>query len=373
MKIAVVHDWLVSYAGAERVLEEILKLYPQAELYSLIDFIPEGERAFLLNKRVKTSLLQHFPFAKERYRQYLPLMPLAIYLLDLRGYEVVLSSSHAVAKGVRTGKRSLHICYCHTPMRYAWDLREHYLKVSGLSSGLKGILAKLVLEFMRKWDYRTSQRVHYFIANSKYIAERIKRAYGRDSYVIYPPVDVERFRLRVKKEDFYLTVSRLVPYKRVDLIVSAFAEMPDKRLVVIGDGPEIKKLLALAKGNVEFLGSQPSAVVEEYMAKAKAFIFAAEEDFGIAPVEAQACGTPVIAYGKGGVLETVIENKTGIFFWEQRVESLIEAVKSFEKRENAFDCLEIRKNAERFSKDRFRREYKAFVEAKVEEFFSKRK
>ncbi len=362
LKIAVVHDWLTVYAGAERVLEQIIQLYPETDLYSLIDFLPEDKRAFILNKKVNTSFIQRLPLAKKKYRSFLPLMPLAIEQFDLSEYHLIISSSYAVAKGVRTHSKQTHICYCHTPIRYAWDLQDQYLRESELDRGIKGILARFILQHIRKWDLKTSQRVDYFIANSKYIAERIKRIYERDSAVIYPPVSVEKFEICTKKEDFYITVSRMVPYKKIDLIVETFTVMSDKKLIVIGDGPDFAKIETKAGRNIELLGHQPFEVVRDYMRRARAFVFAAEEDFGIAPVEAQACGKPVIAYGRGGALETVLENKTGIFFKEQTVESLIEAVNVFEKDEDRFDCNEIRKNAERFSKERFKREFREFVE-----------
>ncbi len=365
MKIAIVHDWLVIYAGGERVLEQILLLYPDADIYSLIDFLPHDERSFILNKKVNTSFIQHLPFAKKRYREYLLLMPLAIEQFDLSEYDLIISSSHAVAKGVLTNSNQLHICYCHTPIRYAWDLYHQYLKETGLSKGLKGLIAKLILHYIRLWDFTTVHRVDYFIANSQYISGRIKRIYGRDPTVIYPPVDIENFRLWTKKEDFYLTASRMVPYKKIDLIVEAFSKMPEKRLVVIGDGPDFKKIKSKAAKNIELPGYQPVNALKDYMQRAKAFVFAAEEDFGITPLEAQACGTPVIAYGKGGVLETVMENKTGLFFKEQTVESLTQTIKEFEKRLDKFDYNEIRRNAERFGTERFKEEFKGFVDSKI--------
>lgn len=362
MKIAIIHDWLVIYAGAEKVLEQILLLYPEADLYSLVDFLPKDGRNFILNKEVHTSFIQKLPFAKKKYRNYLPLMPLAIEQFDLSNYDLIISSSYAIAKGVLTNSHQLHICYCHTPIRYAWGLYHQYLKESGLDKGLKGRIAKLILHYIRMWDTTTSNRVDHFAASSKHIAKRIKRVYGRDTTVIYPPVDVDNFQLHATKEDFYLTASRMVPYKKIGIIVEAFSKMSDKRLVVIGDGPTFKNVKKMAKKNIELLGYQKDDVLKEYLQKARTFICAAEEDFGILPVEAQACGTPVIAYGRGGVLETIVENKTGIFFKEQSVESLMDAVGDFEKNQNKFDPYEIRKNAERFNKERFKREFKEFVE-----------
>jgi glycosyltransferase involved in cell wall biosynthesis len=366
MRVALVHDWFTVYAGAERVVEQILRVLPQADVYALVDFLKEEERGFLQGKRAQVSFIQRLPKAQQRYRTYLPLMPLAIEQFDLRGYDLVISSSHAVAKGVITGPDQLHICYCHSPIRYAWDLQHQYLKESGLERGMKSWIARALLHYLRLWDSRTANGVDLFIANSRYIARRILKVYRRQAEVIYPPVDVEAFTLRQDKEDFYLTASRMVPYKRIDLIVEAFSQMPDKRLVVIGDGPEMPKVRAKARPNVTLLGYQPFEVLRDYMQRAKAFVFAAEEDFGIAPVEAQACGTPVIAFGKGGAAETVVAGETGIFFQDQSVPSLIKAIEEFEKLR--FDPLRVRKNAERFSSERFRREFAALIEREWTKF-----
>lgn len=369
MKVAIVHDWLVTYAGAERVLEQLLNIFPEADLYSIVDFLPENNRNFIKNKKVTTSFIQKLPKAKTKYRNYLPLMPLAIEQFDLRGYDLIISSSHCVAKGVITGPDQKHICICYTPVRYAWDLQGQYLKESGLTKGLKGWLAKAILHYIRLWDLRTVNGVDEFIAISDYIKRRIWKTYRRESIVIYPPVDVERFEFCERKEDFYLTASRMVPYKKMDLIVEAFSKMSDKKLIVIGDGPDFKKIKAQAGKNVKLLGYQPFEVLKEHMQKAQAFIFAAEEDFGITPVEAQACGTPVIAYGKGGALETIIgidkENPTGVFFEEQTVESICEAVKKFEEVKNKIKPQICMVNAERFSNERFLEEIKQYMEEKV--------
>ena len=364
------HDWLVTYAGAERVLEQILHLYPQADLFSIIDFLPEGERKCILNKAVQTSFIQKLPFAKTKYRQYLSLMPLAVERFDLSAYDLIISSSSALIKGVITGPDQLHVSYTHSPVRYAWDLQHQYLKEANLDKGCKGLLATWLLQKIRLWDYRTPNGVDFFIANSHFIARRIWKVYRRESAVIYPPVDVEKFVLHEKKEDFYMTASRMVPYKKMDLIVDAFSSMPDKKLVVIGDGPDYNKIKSLARKNIALLGYLQTDALKEYMQKCKAFIFAAEEDFGIIPVEAQACGTPVIAYAKGGILDTVIENKTGLFFHEQTKESLIRTIQEFENKQDTFIPQEIRKNAERFSPARFKQEFKEFVDSKARDFRS---
>ena len=372
MKIAIVHEWFDSYAGSEKVLEQMLKVYPKADLFAVVDFLPQDERGFIQNKKVITTFIQGLPKAKNKFRKYLPLMPLAIEQLDLRKYDLVISNSHCVAKGVITGPNQLHISYVHSPIRYAWDLQQQYLEEANLQYGLKGWIAKIILHYMRLWDNRTANNVDYFISNSKYIAKRIQKCYRRTAEVIYPPVAVHDFTLCLQKEDYYLTASRMVPYKKIDLIVEAFSKMPDKKLVVIGDGPQFEKVKSKAKNfeNIVLLGYQPFEVLKEKMQKAKAFVFAAEEDFGIVPVEAQACGTPVIAYGKGGALETVInydkENPTGIFFKEQTADSIVNVVKIFEKNITLFKPENCRKNAERFSEARFRNEFKQFMENKIE-------
>src|SRR5918994_5775639 len=363
MKVAIVHDWLVTYAGAERVLEQMLAVYPDADLFSLIDFVPEQERAFLGGRPVRTSFLQRLPGVRRRYRSFLPLMPLAIEQFDLSAYDLVLSSSYAVAKGVLTGPDQLHVCMCYSPMRYAWDLQHQYLRETGLG-GVSGIAARWLLHRIRMWDYRTASGVDDFIAISHFIARRIWKVYRRESTVIYPPVDVDSFTPDGPREDFYVTASRMVPYKRMDLIVEAFATMPQRKLVVIGDGPEAGRVRSLGALNIEFLGQQPVDVLRDQLRRARAFVFAAEEDFGIAPLEAQACGTPVVAYGKGGALETVrgLEDAapSGIFFQEQTVRSLVDAVECFEREGGHIDPDACRRNAERFSAERFRNEFSAY-------------
>lgn len=365
MRVAIVHDWLVTYAGSERVLEQIVSLFPDADLFSLVDFLPQNGRGFILNKPVRTSFIQHLPLARRKYRQYLPIMPLAIEQFDLSRYDLVISSSHAVAKGVLTGPDQLHLSYVHSPMRYAWDLQHQYLTESGLEKELKGWLAKWMLHKMRLWDQRTGNGVDAFVANSKFIARRIWKIYRREAEVIYPPVNVNDFTMKETKEDYYLAASRMVPYKKAPLIVEAFNEMPEKKLIVIGDGPDFNRIKASAKKNITLLGYQPSTVLRDHMQNAKAFVFAAEEDFGITPLEAQACGTPVIAYGRGGVRETVqgleSERPTGVFFEEQSVEAILGAVTRFETEGKRITPLACRENAQRFSPERFRKEFSEFV------------
>ena len=360
MKTALVHDWLVTFGGAERVLEELWNLYP-SPIFTLMN----GE--ILPGKKVISSILQKMPGSLRFHRYFLPFFPWAIERFDLNEFEVILSNSHAVAKGVKKREDQLHICYCQTPMRYAWDLEQQYMENLGT---VQRWGAKAVLKYMREWDRSSSNRVDHFIANSAYIAKRIERIYGRKATVIHPPVATEQFYLSEKKDDFYLTVSRLVPYKKIELIVEAFASLPDRQLVVVGDGPEMGRIKAMATPNVKMMGHQSDETVSSLLSKARAFIFAAEEDFGIVPVEAQASGTPVIAFGKGGACETVISGKTGIFFEEQTVPSLIGAIEHFEILD--FDPVQIKAHAEMFNKERFRREFTTFVEQKWREFSENR-
>lgn len=364
MKTAIIHDWLVTFAGSEQVLAEIIACYPDADVFSVVDFLSDEDRAKLHNKRTTNTFIQHLPFARKKYRAYLPLMPLAIEQIDLSDYELVISSSHAVAKGVITGPDQLHICMCYTPMRYAWDLQHQYLYESGLSKGVKGLLAKWFLHKIRIWDVRTSNGVDEFIAISKYINRRIYKVYRRESKVIYPPVAVNDFPLVEHKEDYYFTASRMVPYKKMDMIVEAFSRMPDKNLVVIGDGPDFHKIKKISKGcsNIDLMGYQTFDVLRDKMSNAKAFVFSAEEDFGIIPVEAQACGTPVIAFGKGGALETIIDGETGVFFDRQDEESLIDAVNRFEIFAEGVSAKRCRLNAENFSSQIFRKSFTGHVE-----------
>ncbi|MGM7650999.1 glycosyltransferase family 4 protein [Serratia marcescens] len=366
--LGIVADWLVTYAGAERVIKEFVDLYPDSTLYSIVDFLSDNDRANFHNKRAITSFVQKLPMSKRKYQNYLPMMPFAIEQLDVSKHDVILSSSHAVAKGIITGPNQLHISYVHSPIRYAWDLQHQYLKESGLDSGLKGLLVRWLLHKIRLWDCRTANGVDHFIANSRFIARRIEKVYGRKADVIYPPVSVNNFDVCDTKDDFYLTASRMVPYKKIDLIVEAFSHMPDKKLVVIGDGSEMKKIRSKATMNIEIMGYQTNDVMKEHMQKAKAFVFAAEEDFGITPVEAQACGTPVIAYGRGGALETVVStahhSPTGVFFDKQDVSAVVEAVKTFESSANLFEPQNCRNNAIRFSDERFRREISSYINDK---------
>lgn len=362
MKTALVYDWLVTLAGGEKTLAAIAELYP-SPIYTLFHDKARMKGTPFEQTEIHPSFLQKMPFAKKGYRYYLPFFPLAIEQFNLSDYDLVISTSHAVAKGALTHAGQLHLCYCFTPIRYAWDLTHRYLEgVSGIKRGI----AKSTLHYLRNWDIAALNRVDHFASISNYIARRIEKVYGRKSTVIYPPVDTQLIKLKRDKEDFFVTVSRMVPYKNIDLIVEAFSHLPDQRLVVIGDGPEMSNVKKKAGKNVELLGYQSDPVVRDYLERAKGFLFAAEEDFGIVVVEAQAAGTPVIALGKGASLETVVENKTGIFFKEPTVAHLVNSVKDFLKLQ--FDPLYIRENATRFSKERFQREFKQFVDHHIEAF-----
>lgn len=363
---ALIYDRLDGYAGAERVLEQMIQLYPQSDVFASIDILTEADRAFLRGKEPFTTFAQRWPFVRKHHRHFLLLLMFAMEQLDLSKYEVVLSGSASIAKGVLTGPDQLHIAYVHSPMRYAWDLQHQYLREAGLERGAKGMLARWMLHKARMWDLRTANGVDYYIANSQYIARRIRKVYRREATVIYPPVDVERFAMRAQKEPFYLTASRLMPYKKVPTIVEAFKALPDRRLVVIGDGTEMARVKAAAGPNVEVMGYQSSAVLSDLMQRAQAFIFAAEEDFGITPVEAQACGTPVIAFGRGGAVETVRgldhPRPTGLFFERQETQAIADAVLAFERSRDRIQPQDCRENAMRFSAQIFRETYSRYVD-----------
>jgi UDP-N-acetylmuramyl pentapeptide phosphotransferase/UDP-N-acetylglucosamine-1-phosphate transferase/glycosyltransferase involved in cell wall biosynthesis len=362
VKVAIVHDFLYTYAGAERVLEQMLNVFPEASLFSLFDFLPEQKRGFLRGRAVTTSFIQRMPMARKKHRHYLPLMPLAVEQLDVSAFDIVISSSYVAAKGILTRPDQLHVCYCHSPVRFAWDLQHQYLFECGMTRGLKSMLARAVLHYIRNWDTRSANGVDLFLTNSDFVARRVEKCYRRRSVTLYPPVDLEHFTLETEKEDFYLTVSRMVPYKRIDLIAEAFSAMPDKRLIIIGEGPDFEKIKAKSGPNVKLLGHLPFDQMVEYMQRARAFVFAAEEDFGIAPVEAQACGTPVIAFGRGGVTESVIAGVTGVFFNEQTVAKVCEAVRQFEQNQASFNPATIRAHAAKFNTVRFREAFLKLVE-----------
>ena len=372
MKIAIVHEWFVTYAGSEKVVEQIISQYPDADIYTLFDFLPAKDRIFLNNKQIRTSFIQQLPFTRTSYRKYLPFMPLAIEQFDLSKYDLILSSNHAVAKGVLTGPHQLHISYIHSPMRYAWDMQHEYLFDSGLDKGVMTIPTRWLLHQLRIWDYRTANGVDHFIANSKFVAQRIWKVYRRKAKVIYPPIQVTKFHFQENKDSYYLAASRMVPYKKMDLIVEAFNYMPDKHLIVIGEGPDLDKVKKKARRNIEILGYQSDDILKEYMQNAKAFVFAALEDLGMIPLEAQACGTPVIAYGCGGTIETIhgLEHPepSGVLFYDQTVKEIIKGIAIFEENQSRITPRNCRLNAERFSSELFCSEFTRFVENSWQEF-----
>lgn len=378
MQIALVHDWVVAKGGAEKCLEIFHTIYPDAPLFTLLYSSETLKELGFTESQVSASFLHKKRGITKKYRRYLPFFPYAIEQLDLSEAEVILSSSHCVAKGILARGDQLHICYCHTPVRYAWDLTFRYLQDNGLEKGIKSAIARLVLHYLRIWDIGTANRVDYFIANSHYTARRIWRTYRRKAEVIYPPVNIDKFRINFKRLDYFLFVSRLVPYKKADLIIRTFSSL-GLPLKVIGDGPQMADCKRLAAANVTILGRQEEEQVASLMANARALIFAADEDFGIVPVEAQSCGTPVIAFGQGGVTETVIpadgtnwDKATGVFFYEQNEACIKEAVEQFISWENYFDPQVIRQNAERFSAARFQQEITDFINAKQLEWQERR-
>ncbi len=371
MKTAIVHDWFVSYAGSERVVESLTNVWRDADVFVLFNLLNNEDQKIVVKDKVPhTSFLNKFKSIKKHHRKFLPLFPYAVEQFDLSDYDLIISSSHAVAKGVLTNSNQLHICYCHTPIRYAWDLMHQYLREADLASGLKGLIAKSILHYIRIWDSATANRPDFFIANSNYISRRILKIYRRESFVIHPPVDTEKFKCEIEKDNYYLTASRLVPYKRIDLIAEAFTKMPDKKLLIIGDGPEEEKIKAKSGENVDLLGYKSGESLVKYMQKAKAFVFAAEEDFGIMIVEALSCGTPVIAFNKGGASETVADEVNGILYPEQTANSIIDAVKRFELKENMFDPKIISNSAKKFDRKIFEEKIKAYVDNKCNNFFN---
>ena len=374
MKKAIIHDILIQNGGAEKCLESFTNIWPDADIYSLIDYLSEKDRNVIIKgKSVKTSFIHKLPFSKKIFRYYFPLYPIAVEQFDFSEYDFILSSSYSVCKGILTNSNQVHISYVHSPVRYAWDLYHQYLNESNLKSGFKASLVKLMLHYLRNWDLGTANRPDYYIAVSYYIQKRIKKIYNKESIVIYPPVNCSNFKIGKTTEDYYFTASRMVPYKKISLIVEAFAQMPDKKLIVSGDGPDFEKIKKIATNNITLLGYVNNEDLLSYTQKAKAFVFAAEEDFGIAPIEAQACGIPVIAYGKGGALETIIgsivskgnvaETDTGIFFEKQTAESIIGAVSFFEVNSHKFSKEVIRNQALKFDTARFEKEIKEVVES----------
>ncbi len=361
--ITLVHDWLTGMRGGEKCLEVLCELYPEAPVFTLLAY-PEKVSAAIRSHEIHHSFLQRMPKAESRYRHYLPLFPRAIESLDLSGSELVVSSSHAVAKGVLVPEGALHISYVYTPMRYVWDMFDQYFSRE-LVGGAQYAMIRLAARYLRRWDVRSSSRVHHYIAISSYIGERIQRIYGRESAVIYPPVDIARFTPTQDHDGSYLVFSALVPYKRVDLAIAAFNEL-GLPLRVIGDGPENERLRSMASDNITFEGWLDDAEIETALGRCRALIFPGEEDFGIIPVEAMASGKPVIAFGKGGATETVVEGVTGTFFDEQTVEALKNSVRKFEQME--FDSTVIRTHAETFNREIYREKMDTFIREKWAEW-----
>ena len=369
MKVAIVQEWLVTVGGSDKVVKAILDVFPDADIYTLVAKKEVCDELGIPWEKVHTSFIQKMPLGTKKHRAYLPLFPFAIEQFDLRGYDVVISSSHCVAKGVLTKADQLHICYCHSPIRYCWDMYNEYLEESHLDKGFKSWLVRLMLHPIRQFDAIAGSRVDYYISNSDYVGQRIRKTYRRKATTIHPNIDISNFELCNDKKEYYLASSRLVAYKKIDTIIEAFNQMPDKKLVVIGGGPNLEAYRKLAKDNVTVMGYQPFDVLKDKMQHARAFVFAADEDFGMIPIEAQSCGTPVIAYGHGGSLETVNGGKTGLFFYEQTPEAIVEAVNKFEAMgSQPFAPADCRQWAEGFSEERFKREIKEFVEEKYEEF-----
>ena len=368
-RVALVHDWLTGMRGGERCLEVLCELFPDAPLFTLLH-VPGSVSSQIERRRIVTSFVQRLPNASERYRHYLPTFPLAIRRFDLSGYDLVVSMSHCVAKGVRVAPRALHLCYCFSPMRYVWDLSSDYF---GPGHGLAArVLGPPIAAALRRWDRRTSG-VHRFVAISRHIGDRIRRAYDRSADVIYPPVDVQRFEIADAADDYYLVVGALVPYKRIDLAVGA-ANRLGRRLVIVGTGPEDARLRALAGPTVSFLGWQPDAEIARLYARCRALIFPAVEDFGITPLEAAAAGRPTLALARGGALETMVGSDvadappTAVFFAEQTVDALVEAIERFERAADRFDAKALRARAESFDRPIFKQKLGDYIAARWGEF-----
>jgi glycosyltransferase involved in cell wall biosynthesis len=371
LRVAIVHDWLYTLGGAERVLCAILRCFPEATVYALFDLLTESERATIGHTATKTSFLQRMPGIARWHRLYLPLMPLAVEQFDLSQYDLIISSSYAVAKGVLTGPDQLHLAYVHSPMRYAWDLQHQYLREAGLEKGIRSWMTRILLHRIRIWDSRTANGVDGWIANSHFVARRIQKIYGRKAVVIPPPVEVPPAPPSPQTGDYFLTVSRLVPYKNIRAIVDAFAALPEERLIVVGEGPEEPKLRRAAGGNVEIRGFVADQELRRLMREARAFVFAAEEDFGIAPIEAQSEGTPVIALGRGGACETIVTDgaaPTGLFFRHPEPAEIVDAVQDFLRNAARYPAAQCWRNAMRFSEERFMSEFVRYVRAEMEAF-----
>lgn len=366
MKVALIHDWFNEIGGAEKVVHDILICYPNADVFCVMDFYKdETRKKYLHNKKTTSTFIQKIPFSKKFYRFLFPLFPRAIESLDLSGYDVLISSSSSVAKGIKKHTHQLHICYCHSPMRYAWDLKKEYLRVA--LNPLTRLLLNYFLTRLKQWDLKTNNNVDFFIANSEYVKCRIENNYRRNAMVIYPPVHTERFSVQTHKQNYYFTASRLVSYKKTEQIIKAFSKLPHLKLVVAGTGPIKDKLKRMAGSNIEFLGFIPTQELSERIKNAKAFIVNANEDFGITVVEAQACATPILAPYLGGYKETVTP-RTGIFFESQKSEDIVKVIREFESDKNQFQVRDFQENIKRFDRIVFQSKFKSFVDEKYREF-----
>lgn len=365
MKVALIHDHLAQAGGAEKVLQVFCEMFPDAPIYTLL-YEPQNVDRHFKNRRILTSIIQRLPGGVKHYQWYMPFMPMAVEFFNLTDYDVVISDASAFAKGVITGTNTLHLCYCHTPTRYLWDYSHQYIEELPYNKYFKKVIS-LVLNYIRLWDKGAADRVDYYIANSKTIQKRIAKYYRRESTVIYPPVETEKFSVSAEPGTYFLVGGRLAPYKRVDLVVEAFKKL-GWPLKIFGDGVDLNRLKQLAQGvsNIEFLGRVSEEEKANLYQGCKAFIYPQEEDFGITAVETMASGRPVIAYKKGGAMETVIEGKTGLFFTDQTIESLVDALERFEK--ITFVPVDIRRHAEEFSVSRFKTEVKAVIEREYERF-----
>jgi glycosyltransferase involved in cell wall biosynthesis len=360
VKVAIVHYWFVNWRGGEKVIEALLNMYPNADLYTHVydEQLTEGK---LKGYDIHTTFINKLPGAKKHYQKYLPLMPIALEQLDLRQYDLVISSESGPAKGVIVNPDALHICYCHSPMRYVWDMYPEYLNNSGRFSRW---LIRPLIHYLKIWDRLSADRVDHFIANSSFVAKRIDKYYRRSADVIHPPIDLNEFEVNNDKSDFYLVLGQLTHYKRADLVVEAFRSN-GKKLVVIGDGEQYDSLKSLENENITIMGRASWSECKDHLSRAKALIFPGVEDFGMVPVEAMACGTPVLAYAKGGALETVIEGQSGFLFHDQTVKSLNECIEAFEE-SKALSVSEIRQQAEKFTTEVFKQKLLEFVKQKMQ-------
>jgi glycosyltransferase involved in cell wall biosynthesis len=368
MRVALVHYWLASMRGGEKVIENLVDVFPDCEIFThVVD--PSRISEKIRRRPIRTTFIAKLPFASSQFRKYLPLMPLALETLDLRDFDVVITSESGPAKGVITTPHTLHVCYCHSPMRYLWNMYHDYKASAG---ALTAVCMGPVFHYLRAWDFASAARVDHFIANSTAVAGRIEKYYRRTADIIHPPVQVENFLVSRTPGDVFLCVGHLAPYKRIDLAVRAFNEMR-KDLVVIGDGDQLDELRSIAGPTIKLLGFQPDDVVREQLSKCRALLFPGEEDFGIVPVEAMASGRPVIAFGRGGALDTVVDGTTGVLFREQSVSGVVNAVRRFEQIESSFDPDVLVRHAYQFRSEAFRDSVARYINEKYDTFRRQRR